>query len=177
MNEAKSTTETLTTTRVSAESNERSHSMRNGLFCALVIAAAVLITNPVANMPFSDEFSYDKTALEFARTGHIIYNGWATAMLGWLIPWGALFIKRFGFSFNVMRFSMLPIAMATVYLIPPDTAPVRDQFQKCGIRHTGIRAFAYLYALRCKFHDRYTRHVSHLRLSVHVSACSRGTNG
>ena len=98
------------------KNDERSDSVRNGLFCALVVAAAVLITNPVANMPFSDEFSFDKTALEFARTGHIIYNGWATPMLGWLIPWGALFIKLFGFSFNVMRFSMLPIDAVTVYL-------------------------------------------------------------
>jgi hypothetical protein len=78
--------------------------------------ACALMTNPVANMPFSDGFSYDKTALEFARTGHILYNGWATAMLGWLMPWGALFIKVFGFSFTVMRLSMLPIDAATVYL-------------------------------------------------------------
>ncbi len=67
-------------------------------------------------MPFVDDFSYTKTALEFARTGHFVYNGWATAMLGWLVPWGALFIKLFGFSFNVMRLSMLPIDLAAVYL-------------------------------------------------------------
>ncbi|HTU49748.1 MAG TPA: hypothetical protein VMF56_04090 [Acidobacteriaceae bacterium] len=54
--------------------------------------------------------------MEFAHTGHIVYNGWATAMLGWLIPWGALFIKIFGFSFTGMRLSMLPIDAATVYL-------------------------------------------------------------
>ena len=90
--------------------------VRNGLFCALAVSACVLVAHPVARMAFSDEFSYDKTALEFARTGHMVYNGWATAMLGWLIPWGALFIKVFGFSFTVMRFSMLPIAFATVFL-------------------------------------------------------------
>jgi hypothetical protein len=33
-----------------------------------------------------------------------------------LVPWGALFIKLFGFSFTAVRFSMLPIAMASVYL-------------------------------------------------------------
>ena len=93
-----------------------SHSHRNALFCVLIVMGCALLTNPVANMPFSDEFSYDKTALEFARTGHIVYNGWATAMLGWLIPWGALFIKTFGFSFTGMRLSMLPIDAATVYL-------------------------------------------------------------
>ena len=97
-------------------SNETPRSHRNALFCVLIVMGCALLTNPVANMPFSDEFSYDKTALEFARTGHIVYNGWATAMLGWLIPWGALFIKTFGFSFTGMRLSMLPIDAATVYL-------------------------------------------------------------
>ena len=97
-------------------SGETSHSHRNAIFCVLIVVGCALLTNPVANMPFSDEFSYDKTALEFARTGHILYNGWATAMLGWLIPWGALFIKVFGFSFTGMRLSMLPIDAATVYL-------------------------------------------------------------
>jgi hypothetical protein len=99
------------------ESERASHSYRNALLCVLVVTACALLTNPVANMPYSDEFSYDKTALEFARTGHILYNGWATAMLGWLIPWGALFIKIFGFSFTGMRLSMLPIDAVTVYLL------------------------------------------------------------
>jgi hypothetical protein len=94
----------------------RFESHRNALICALALAGSVLLTDPIANLPFSDAFSYDKTALEFAQTGHFLYNGWATAMLGWLIPWGAVFIKLFGFSFNVMRMSMLPLDMATVYL-------------------------------------------------------------
>lgn len=92
------------------------HSRRNGLLCALAVVACVLVADPRANMPFIDDFSYTKTALDFARTGHFIYNGWAVEILGWLVPWGALFIKLFGFSFNVVRLSMLPIDMATVYL-------------------------------------------------------------
>jgi hypothetical protein len=91
-------------------------SRRNGLICSLVVAACVLVADPRADMPFSDGFSYVKTTLDFIRTGHILYNGWATAMLGWLVPWGALFIKVFGFSFTVMRLSMLPIDIATVFL-------------------------------------------------------------
>lgn len=94
----------------------RDASARNALLCALAVVCAVLVADPTANMPFSDGFSYDKTALDFARTGHLIYNGWATAMLGWLVPWGALFIKTFGFSFTAMRLSMLPIDVMTVYL-------------------------------------------------------------
>ena len=115
IDEANVTVGAPTATRARVEYDEPD-SHRNALLCALVVAACVLITDPVANMPFSDGFSYDKTALEFVRTGHFLYNGWATAMLGWLIPWGALFIKVFGFSFTVMRLSMLPIDVATVYL-------------------------------------------------------------
>ena len=91
------------------------HAERNGLICACLVAAGVLITYPVAEMGFQDDWSYIRTALEFARTGHFVFNGWATAMLGWMIPWGALFLKVFGFSFIAARLSMLPLAMATVY--------------------------------------------------------------
>ncbi len=110
------TMETREATPIAAECGDNSHSRRNGLLCALLVAACIWMIYPVADMPFSDDFSYTKTALEFSRTGHFIYNGWATAMLGWLIPWGALFIKAFGFSFTAVRFSMLPIAMASVYV-------------------------------------------------------------
>ncbi len=115
MHKEKGATGTLTATSPSIRSGELD-SHRNALLCALVVAACVLITDPVANMPFIDDFSYAKSALDFARTGHFLYNGWATAMLGWMVPWGALFIKIFGFSFNVVRLSILPIAMVAVYL-------------------------------------------------------------
>jgi hypothetical protein len=72
--------------------------------------------HPFADVPFGDDFSYTRTALDFTRTGHFVYNGWATAMLGWQVLWGALFIKLFGFSFNIVRLSTLPIAMGSVYL-------------------------------------------------------------
>jgi Dolichyl-phosphate-mannose-protein mannosyltransferase len=87
----------------------------HGLICACIVAAGVLLAHPVAEMGFQDDWSYIRTALEFARTGHFIFNGWATAMLGWMIPWGALFLRIFGFSFTAARMSMLPLAMATVY--------------------------------------------------------------
>lgn len=89
---------------------------RNGMLCALLVLVCILATYPIAEMGFVDDWSYVKTALVFARTGHIVYNGWATAMLGWAIPWAALFIKLFGFSFTAVRLSTLPLAMASVYL-------------------------------------------------------------
>jgi hypothetical protein len=96
---------------------EQLHAVRNGIICACVTAASVLTSWPVAEMGFVDDWSYVKTAFVFARTGHIVYNGWATAMLGWAIPWAALFIKLFGFSFTAVRLSTLPLAMTSVYLL------------------------------------------------------------
>ncbi|MEO6830365.1 MAG: hypothetical protein ABI164_11200, partial [Acidobacteriaceae bacterium] len=60
-------------THVPLTAREPSRSILGGLLCVFVVAGCVLITDPAADMPFSDGFSYVKTALEFARTGHIVY--------------------------------------------------------------------------------------------------------
>ncbi len=96
--------------------NEKTSSLRNGVFCCLVFLGCYLLAWPVANMAFRDDWSYIETARVFAQTGHIVYNGWATAMLGWMIPWGALFIKLFGFSFMAVKLSMLPLALGCLLL-------------------------------------------------------------
>ena len=90
---------------------------RDGLFCALLLAICFLIPNPFVNMGLIDDWSYIRTAQIFAQTGHLVYNGWATASLGWQVVWGALFIKLLGFSFVAVRLSILPIALASVYLL------------------------------------------------------------
>jgi len=92
-------------------------SIRDGLFCVLVFTACYFAARPFAEMGFLDDWSYAKSAQLFAQTGHFVYNGWASPMLGWLIPWGALFIRLFGFSFTVVKLSTLPIAMATVFVL------------------------------------------------------------
>lgn len=81
-----------------------------------VVVACILCSLPYAEMGFIDDWSYVKTAFEYARTGHFVYNGWATAMLGWQVPWGALFAKMFGYTFSAVRASMLPVALASVWL-------------------------------------------------------------
>lgn len=88
----------------------------DGPLCGCLVILAVLISFPFAEMGFSDDFSYIKTAHDFARTGHLIYNGWAAPMQGWQAVWGALFIKIFGFSFSAVRWSMFPVAFATIWL-------------------------------------------------------------
>ena len=87
-----------------------------GLACAVLVLGAILIARPFAEMGFIDDWAYVKVAEVFAHTGHVVYNGWETAMLGWLIPWGALFVRAFGDSFTAVRMSTLPLAFASVAL-------------------------------------------------------------
>src|SRR6185312_5966031 len=101
-------------TGVAATNQSRGY--RNAALCAILVAVCLWIAWPVSKMGFLDDWSYARTAQIYAQTGHFVYNGWATAMLGWQIVWGALFIKLFGFSFTILRVSMLPVAMATVFL-------------------------------------------------------------
>jgi hypothetical protein len=87
------------------------------LWCAIALALCVLASRPSLEMGFDDDFSYIWTAKAMADTGHFVYNGWATAMLGWQIYLGALFIKLFGFSFMVVRASIVVLGMATAALL------------------------------------------------------------
>jgi hypothetical protein len=71
----------------------------------------------VLEMGLDDDWSYIWSARALADTGHIHYNGWATAMLGWQLYLGALFIKLFGFSFTIVRIPILIVSMMTVALL------------------------------------------------------------
>jgi hypothetical protein len=86
------------------------------IVCAVTLLLCVPLVRPWLDMGTMDDISYTRSAQLLAETGHIIYNGWAAPILGWHLYWGALFIKLFGFSFNVTRLSTLPIAMAAAFL-------------------------------------------------------------
>lgn len=96
--------------------SDRARTLRNGTLCVLIFAFSWLIAWPVAEMGFNDDWSYIKSTEVLAQTGHLVYNGWATAILGWQLVWGALFIKVLGFSFTAVKLSTLPIASGTLLL-------------------------------------------------------------
>jgi hypothetical protein len=68
-------------------------------------------------MGIDDDWSYIRSALHVAQTGRIAYFGWSTPILGWQLYLGAVFIKVFGFSFSVVRLSVLLVSAVTVYLL------------------------------------------------------------
>jgi hypothetical protein len=87
------------------------------ILCCLFLVLAILAAHPVAEMGVDDDWSYIWSARALVTTGHIVYNGWATAILGWQLYWGSFFIRQFGFSFLIARLSVLIIGLATIVLI------------------------------------------------------------
>src|ERR1700761_623512 len=77
------------------------------LLCLAIYCGSIAIIWPVVELATDDDFAYAKMALIFSRTGHLVFNGWETAMVGWQVVWGALFIHLFGYSFLTLRFSVI----------------------------------------------------------------------
>jgi len=87
------------------------------ILCALAVLLCEILAHPVANMGVCDDGPYILIARTLANTGHIVYNGWPAAMLGWQLYLGAAFIKIFGFSFTVVRMSTICVAMITAAVL------------------------------------------------------------
>ncbi len=88
----------------------------DGLVCGVVVVAATLSALPFVGMGFCDDYAYIKMALDYARTGRMVYNGGTAVVSGWQIPLGALFIRLFGFSYTAPRMSTLVVALVTIWL-------------------------------------------------------------
>lgn len=87
------------------------------LLCAATFLACAIAGRPYASMGVSDDGTYILMARDLATTGHITYNGWATAMLGWQLYLGAAFIKLFGFSYTTVRMSTVMVAALTALIL------------------------------------------------------------
>lgn len=64
-----------------------------------------------------DDFAYIWSAKVLAETGHVVYVGWAAMMLAWQLYLGALFIKLFGFSFTVVRASVVLVSLMSTAIL------------------------------------------------------------
>ena len=87
------------------------------ILCALSVLLCELISRPYAEMGIADDRSFLWTAQQLATTGHLLYNGWATPILGWQVYLGAAFLKLFGNSLTAARMSTLLVAMLLAFLL------------------------------------------------------------
>ena len=96
---------------------ERKSITAGAMVYLVLLGACVALIRPFVNTGISDDFSFIKSAKDFADTGGIVYNGWSAPILGWMLPFGALFIKLFGFSFTIVRIASFSIAVVNGVLL------------------------------------------------------------
>jgi hypothetical protein len=85
----------------------------------LWVLIAVLV-NPIGEFPLNDDWAYSKNVYDLAVNGILRFNDWPAMTLIAQTLWGALFCKIFGFSFTVLRISVLIAGWAgviTFYLL------------------------------------------------------------
>ena len=86
---------------------------RRALAIVLAVPAACwLACWPFVDMAVNDDFGYAFVAKRLLATGRFHYNGWSSPILGVQAAWGAGFAMAFGFSHDVLRLSVLPLAIA-----------------------------------------------------------------
>jgi hypothetical protein len=98
------------------DSAARKIDTQNVLLCVLLVAAAVILVWPIAEIGYGDDVAYAHLAQTLERTGHLVYNGWESAFLISQACWGALLIRLFGFSFVCLRLGTVPFALGAVGL-------------------------------------------------------------
>ena len=87
------------------------------LFCSAAVLLCELISHPYTSMGIADDGPYILIARHLAATGHIVYNGPTTPILGWQLYLAAAFIKLFGASFTAARMSTLLVAVAMAFFL------------------------------------------------------------
>lgn len=77
----------------------------------LIWIVTVIIVNPLGDFPLMDDFSFGLSVKNMLEYGTFRPTEWAAMTLFTQTLWGVLFSKLFGFSFTVLRFSTLCLAL------------------------------------------------------------------
>ena len=75
---------------------------------------AVAVVNPIGNFPLNDDWAWSLSVKRMLETGAFHPIGWTGMTVITHTLWGGLFCTLFGFSFTVLRFSILFLGLAGV---------------------------------------------------------------
>jgi hypothetical protein len=78
------------------------------LVCLALVVSAVAI-DPLRETAFTDDWVYATMVRHLLETGKYHVHPWAAANPWFLIVWGAIFSKLFGYSFTTLRLSALTL--------------------------------------------------------------------
>ncbi len=82
----------------------------------LVFVVAEIIVNPLGDFPLNDDWSYGK-AVYYSMTDQYTIGNFGAMTLFTHLMWGMLFVKVFGFSFTVLRFSTFISVVISLFFL------------------------------------------------------------
>jgi hypothetical protein len=89
----------------------------NWVILITIFLVSECVVNPTGNFPLNDDWAYAKS-VETLSNKHVFDIGWWPAMsLLTHTLWGFIFIKIFGFSFFVLRLSILCLSLITILYV------------------------------------------------------------
>jgi hypothetical protein len=77
---------------------------------------AEIVVNPIGDFPLNDDWSYGKALYYSANKSFTIGHFGAMSLFTHLL-WGGLFVKVFGFSFTVLRFSTIVSVLISLFFL------------------------------------------------------------
>lgn len=104
------------------------------VWLAVLWTIGIALVNPIGDFPLNDDFSYGRTVYNLSELGVFLFDDWLGMSLIAQVLWGAGFTSIFGFSFTVLRFSILILAyigLSACYLLLRDMG---------GSRHLSLLA-------------------------------------
>lgn len=84
------------------------------LLIALSYIILIVAVYPVGNFPINDDWAYARSVLSWAEDGEFHLLDWGAMTLISQVLWGALWVKLFGFSFDVLRYSTIFLGLVAL---------------------------------------------------------------
>ena len=88
---------------------------KNEGYLILIWVVVIFIINPIGDFPLNDDWCYAKSVKTLCEDNYLKLYNWGEMTLVGQIYWGYLFTNIFGFSFTVLRFSTLVLALFSFF--------------------------------------------------------------
>ena len=83
---------------------------RNIFLLLIIFLIVEVFLNPIGEFCLNDDWAYAASVKEFLNKGKFDIGSWPAMTLFVHVLWGSLFAKAFGFSFTILRISVLVLS-------------------------------------------------------------------
>ncbi|MBI3518295.1 MAG: glycosyltransferase family 39 protein [Bacteroidetes bacterium] len=80
----------------------------------IIFLIVEVFINPIGEFCLNDDWAYAASVKEFLNSGTFDIGSWPAMTLLVHVLWGSFFVKVFGFSFTILRFSVLVLSFITL---------------------------------------------------------------